>query len=47
MQAVTPGTDLGLIEGIDHVDENAHLLETEVWGRLYLAITRWLATNMP
>ena len=39
--------DLVLIEGITNVDENAHLLETDLWGRLYLAITKWFARNLP
>ena len=47
LEAVAPGSDLVLIDGIDNVDENAHLLETAVWGRLYLAITKWFATNVP
>jgi uncharacterized protein DUF5010 len=45
--AVAPGSDLVLIEGLDNVDENAHLVETTTWGRIYLAITRWFATNIP
>lgn len=47
LAAVAPGADLVLIDGIDNVDENAHLLETGVWGRLYLAITKWFAANVP
>ena len=47
LSAVAPGADLVLIDGIDNVDENAHLLETEFWGRLYLAITKWFAANVP
>ncbi len=47
LEAVAPGSDLVLIDGIDNVDENAHLLETGVWGRLYLAITKWFAANIP
>jgi hypothetical protein len=47
LEAVAPGSDLVLIDGIDNVDENAHLLQTSVWGRLYLAITKWFATNVP
>jgi hypothetical protein len=47
LAAVAPAADLVLIEGIDNVDENAHLLETGVWGRLYLAITKWFAANVP
>lgn len=47
LAAVAPGADLVLIEGIDNVDENAHLLETGVWGRVYLAITKWFAANVP
>jgi hypothetical protein len=45
--AVAPGSDLVLIEGLDNVDENAHLVETTTWGRIYLAITRWFASNIP
>ena len=47
LQAVAPGSDLVLIDGITNVDENAHLVETSAWGRLYLAITKWFATNVP
>jgi hypothetical protein len=47
LSAVAPGADLVLIDGIDNVDENAHLLETEFWGRLYLVITKWFAANVP
>jgi hypothetical protein len=47
LEAVAPGSDLVLIDGITNVDENAHLLETSEWGRLYLAITKWFATNVP
>jgi hypothetical protein len=47
LQAVAADSDLVLIEGINNVDENAHLVETSTWGRLYLAITRWFATNLP
>jgi hypothetical protein len=47
LQAVAPGADLVLIEGITNVDENAHILETTAWGRLYLAITRWFAAHVP
>lgn len=47
LEAVAPGSDLVLIEGITNVDENAHLLDTNAWGRLYLGITRWFASNIP
>jgi hypothetical protein len=47
LEAVAPGSDLVLIEGITNVDENAHLLETSAWGRLYLAVTKWFASNVP
>jgi hypothetical protein len=47
LAAAAPGADLVLIDGIDNVDENAHVLETRLWGRLYLAITRWFATHVP
>jgi hypothetical protein len=47
LEAVASSSDLVLIEGITNVDENAHLLDTDAWGRLYLGITRWFATNIP
>ena len=47
LAAAAPGADLVLIDGIDNVDENAHVLETRLWGRLYLGITRWFATHVP
>jgi hypothetical protein len=47
LQAVAPESDLVLIEGLDNVDENAHLVETTTWGRLYLSITKWFASNIP
>jgi hypothetical protein len=47
LQAVAPGADLVLIEGLTNVDENAHLVETTTWGKRYLAITKWFASNLP
>jgi hypothetical protein len=47
MEAVAPTADVVLIEGFVDVDENAHLVETTTWGRRYLDITRWYATNVP
>ncbi len=47
LEAVAPEADLVLIEGLVNIDENAHLVETDVWGRLYLDITRWFSMNMP
>jgi hypothetical protein len=47
LEAVAPNADLVLIEAINNVDENAHLVETSAWGQLYLAITRWFANNVP
>jgi hypothetical protein len=47
MDAVAPRADLVLIEGFVNVDENAHLVETTTWGRLYLNILRWYARNIP
>jgi Domain of unknown function (DUF5010) len=47
MDAVAPRADLVLIEGFVNVDENAHLVETTTWGRLYLNILRWYAKNIP
>jgi hypothetical protein len=47
LDVVAPRSDLVLIEGFVNVDENAHLVETLEWGRLYLNILRWYATNIP
>jgi len=47
LQAVAPDSDLVLIEGLVNIDENAHIVETFRWGRLYLDITRWFALNVP
>jgi hypothetical protein len=47
LEAVAPSSDLVLLEAINNVDENAHILETGAWGRLYLSITRWFASNIP
>jgi hypothetical protein len=47
LEAVAPSADLVLIEGLDNVDENAHILETAEWGRWYLSITRWFSSNIP
>jgi hypothetical protein len=46
LQATAPDADLVLIEGLNNVDENAHLIETTTWGSLYLAITRWFTRNL-
>ena len=47
LEAVAPGSDLVLIEALNNVDENAHLVETATWGRLYLSLTKWFASNVP
>jgi hypothetical protein len=47
LDAVAPGSDLVLVEGLVNVDENALLVETTTWGSKYLDITRWYATNIP
>lgn len=47
LQAVAPGSDLVLIDGVNNVDENAHLVETTTWGRLYLSTTRWFTSHFP
>ena len=47
LQAISTDSDLVLIEGFDNVDENAHLVETTAWGKLYLSITKWFASNVP
>jgi hypothetical protein len=47
MDAIAPRSDLILIEGFVNVDENAHLVETTSWGRFYINLLRWYATNIP
>lgn len=47
MDAVAPKSDLVLLEGLVNVDENAHLVETVTWGRLYLDLIRYYATVIP
>jgi hypothetical protein len=47
LQSVAAGSDLVLIEGLVNIDENAHIVETATWGRLYLDITRWFTMNVP
>ena len=47
METVGPRSDLVLIEGLVDVDENAHLVETTTWGRLYLDLIRYYATIVP
>ena len=33
--------------GWSNVDENAHLVETTTWGRLYINILKWFSVNVP
>jgi hypothetical protein len=47
LQAVAADSDLVVIEALNNVDENAHLVEASAWGKLYLAITKWFASNVP
>jgi hypothetical protein len=47
LDAIAPRADLVLVEGFVNVDENAHLVETTTWGRLYINILRWYAVNIP
>jgi Domain of unknown function (DUF5010) len=47
LDAVAPGSDLVLVEGLVNVDENAHLVVTAAWGSKYLDITRWYTKNIP
>jgi hypothetical protein len=47
LEEAAPAADLVLIEGLVNIDENAHLVETTTWGRLYLDITRWFSMNVP
>jgi hypothetical protein len=45
--AVAPRSDLVLVEGFVNVDENAQVVESTTWGRLYLNILRFFATYVP
>lgn len=47
LDAIARRADLVLVEGFVNVDENAHLVETTTWGRLYMNILRWYAANIP
>ena len=47
MDAIAPRADLVLIEGFVNVDENAHFVETTTWGRFYINLLRWYASNIP
>jgi hypothetical protein len=47
LEAIAPRSDLVLIEGFVNVDENAHLVETTTWGRLYINLLRWYSLNIP
>jgi hypothetical protein len=47
LQAVAPRADLVLVEGLVNVDENAHVVETTSWGRLYINILKWFSTHIP
>jgi len=47
LDAVAPRSDLVLVEGLVNVDENAELVETLTWGRVYLDILRYYATVVP
>ena len=47
LNAVAPRADLVLVEGLVDVDENAHVVETTTWGRLYINLLRWFSVNIP
>jgi hypothetical protein len=47
LNSVAPKADLVLVEGFVNVDENAHLVETTTWGRLYINILRWFTAHVP
>ena len=47
MDAVAAKSDLVLVEGFVNVDENAQLVETTTWGKLYLDLLRYYATILP
>jgi hypothetical protein len=44
---VAPQADLVLVEGFVNVDENAHLVETTTWGRLYINLLKWFTAHIP
>jgi hypothetical protein len=47
LNSVAPQADLVLVEGFVNVDENAHLVETTTWGRLYINLLRWFTAHIP
>jgi hypothetical protein len=47
LQRVAAQSDLVLVEGLVNVDENAHIIETTTWGRLYINILKWFSVNVP
>jgi hypothetical protein len=47
LEAVAARSDLVLVEGFVNVDENAHLVETTTWGRLYINLLRWYTLHVP
>ena len=47
LEAVGPKSDLVLVEGFVNVDENAQIVETTTWGRLYINLLRYYATIFP
>ena len=47
LNAIAPRADLVLVEGFVNVDENAHIVETTTWGRLYINILKWFTAHIP
>jgi hypothetical protein len=47
LEAVAARSDLVLVEGFVNVDENAHLVETTTWGRLYINLMKWYSVHIP
>ncbi|MGH8636896.1 MAG: DUF5010 domain-containing protein [Burkholderiales bacterium] len=47
LEAVAARSDLVLVEGFVNVDENAHLVETTTWGRLYIDLLKWYTAHVP
>ena len=47
LNSIAPRADLVLVEGFVNVDENAHVVETTTWGRLYINILRWFTAHIP
>lgn len=47
MRRVAEDAELVLIESINNVEENAHIIDTTTWGARELSTTLWWTTNHP